>query len=90
MAANLANPVKVLICRIKQKMPPDEALHCFICQGNTTFNLHVSTACALSWFWLSLCTSIKIMFVFYVLKKRSYEKLVSKASRLLDACFVDT
>lgn len=44
MAVNLANPVKVLICRIKQKIPPDEALHCFICQGNFIFNLHIQLA----------------------------------------------
>lgn len=87
MAANLANPVKVLICRIKQKMPPDEALHCFICQGNTTFNLHVSTACALSWFWLSLCTGIKIMFFFLRMWKtilwKACKQSLEVAGRLL-------
>lgn len=68
LAASLSNPVQVFMGRIKQEMPPDEALHCLICQGNSPFKLHGGAARVLSWFCalaLKLCA--------FILIKQSFE-----------------
>lgn len=67
-AASLTTPVQVFMGSIKQEMPPDEAPHCLICQGNSPCKLHGGTARVLSW----LC-ALALELRAFILTKQSFE-----------------